>query len=338
MPSPPSRPLVRGLATAGALAALAAFLASRYGGPQYLYALLFGIALNFLRDDERFRPGIECASRAVLRTGVALLGLRITLGQVAELGWTTVLLLVAAIISTIGFTALLSRRLRRPAAEGVLVGGAVAICGASAALALAAVLPRSERLPRFTLLTVVGVTALSTLAMILYPALASALALADRDAGIFLGGTIHDVAQVVGAGYMISPLAGDTATLVKLLRVALLVPVVLACSIVYRGPSAEPRAPLLPWFLLLFAALVLLRSSAVLPPSWIDLGGELSRACLLTAIAGLGLKTSFQELATLGWQPILLLLGATLFLALFVLAALSLAGTAQFGAWHLSVQ
>jgi uncharacterized integral membrane protein (TIGR00698 family) len=313
-----------GLATAIALAALAAFLSSRYGGPQHLYALLFGIAGNFLRESERFRPGIELGSRGVLRLGVALLGLRITLAQVAELGWTSVLGLVVAISCTIVFTALLARRMRRPAAEGVLAGGAVAICGASAALALAAVLPRSERSTRFTLLTVVGVTALSTLAMILYPALASALHLGERDAGIFLGGTIHDVAQVVGAGYMISPLAGDTATLVKLLRVALLVPVVLACSLVYRGQGAATKAPLLPWFLLLFAGFVLLRSTGLVPPTLVSIGGELSRACLLTAIAALGLKTSFQELLTLGWQPIALLLGATLFLATFVLFLLTL--------------
>ncbi len=327
--NPPLRGAMPGLATAGALAALAAFLSSRYGGPQYLYALLFGIALNFLRESARYRPGIDFASRGVLRFGVALLGLRITLSQVAELGWPTVLLLVAAIALTIGFTVLLSRRLQRPAAEGVLVGGAVAICGASAALALAAVLPRNERFARFTLLTVVGVTALSTLAMIFYPALASSLHLGDREAGLFLGGTIHDVAQVVGAGYMISPLAGDTATLVKLLRVALLVPVVLACSLVYRESSKESRTPLLPWFLLLFAAFVLLRSSVTLPSELIGFGGELSRACLLTAIAGLGLKTSFQELVTLGWRPIVLLLGATVFLALVVLLSLLLFAVAQ---------
>ena len=102
---------------------------------------------------------------------------------------------------------------------GLLSGGATAICGASAAMAISAALPPHPLKERATLFTIVGVSTLSTVAMIAYPIIAAAVGLDGVHAGMFIGGTIHDVAQVVGAGYAISPEAGDAATLVKLMRV-----------------------------------------------------------------------------------------------------------------------
>jgi uncharacterized integral membrane protein (TIGR00698 family) len=312
-----------GLITAGMIALAATFVAEHYGGPQFLYALFFGISFNFLADDARTRPGIELAARTVLRAGVALLGARITLEQIASLGATTVLLMVVAVLCTIGFGAWLARCMRQPVADGLLTGGAVAICGASAALAIAAVLPRNERSSQFTLLTVVGVTLLSTVAMVLYPLAVRMAGFDAGAAGIFLGGTIHDVAQVVGAGYIISPQAGANATFVKLLRVAMLLPVVLALSFAYRGRGgAVSGTPLVPWFLVGFAALAAASSFGLLPPAAVTSLSDVSRGCLVTAIAALGVKTSFKEFASLGWRPVALLVGETLFLAALVFGAL----------------
>src|SRR4029077_5158372 len=122
----------------------------------------------------------------------------------------------------------LSRRI------GILTGGATAICGASAAIAIATVLPHDERSERELIFTIAGVTALSTVAMILYPIIVTRVRLDPNQAGIFLGGTIHDVAQVVGAGYSISPEVGDYAVLTKMMRVAFLLPVVMVISLVVR--------------------------------------------------------------------------------------------------------
>ena len=116
--------------------------------------------------------------------------------------------MVCSLGATLVFGILLGRRLLGSTAIGVLTAGAMAICGASAAMALASVLPRNEEMQKHTLLTVVVITVLSTACMIIYPPLTQALGLDATDAGIFLGATIHDVAQVVGAGYMISPEAG----------------------------------------------------------------------------------------------------------------------------------
>jgi uncharacterized integral membrane protein (TIGR00698 family) len=315
-----------GLATAAVIALAATFVAERYGGPQFLYALFFGIAFNFLATDARTRPGIEFAARTVLRFGVALLGARITLAEIAGLGAGPVLLVMGAVVCTLLMGAWLARLLGQPLPEGLLTGGAVAICGASAALAISAVLPRTERSAQFTLLTVVGVTALSTLAMILYPAAVPILGLDDVQAGVFLGGTIHDVAQVVGAGYMVSDEAGLHATFVKLLRVAMLVPVVLVLSLLFRnrGDGAGRRPPLVPWFLAAFVVLVAVSSAGWIPAAAGVHLADLSRACLVAAIAALGVMTSFRELATLGWRPVVLMVSETAFLAILITAGLLL--------------
>ena len=313
-----------GFGVAALIAVTATFVSERYGGPQFLFALLFGIAFNFLATDPRTRPGIEFTARTVLRFGVGLLGARITLEEIAALGLAPVLLVMGAVVVTVLFGAGIARWFDRSRAEGVLTGGAVAICGASAALAISAALPRSERSSQFTLLTVVGVTALSTLAMIFYPAAVPLLGLDDAAAGVFLGGTIHDVAQVVGAGLMISPEAGATATFVKLLRVAMLVPVVVAVALIFRqrGGAADSRAPLLPWFLVLFVAFVAVNSAGWIPPQAAHALASASRWCLVAAIAALGVMTSFAELAALGWQPVILMVSETAFLAALIVGGL----------------
>ena len=318
--------LAPGALLAALLGAIATFVSAHYGGPQFLFALLFGMAFNFLAAHHRFCDGIQFTARTVLRLGVGLLGARIAWAQVASLGAAPVLLVVGAVVATIAFGAWAAKTAGRPVADGVLTGGAVAICGASAALAIAAVLPKTERSGHYTLITVVGVTALSTVAMILYPAAVPLLGFGDASAGIFLGGTIHDVAQVVGAGYTISPEAGITATYVKLLRVTLLVPVVILLALAYRR-SAPGRASLLPpWFLLLFVALAALNSAGAIAPGLGEALAVVSRACLVAAIAALGVMTSFGELAALGWRPIALLAAETAFLAVLVAAGLRLPG------------
>jgi uncharacterized integral membrane protein (TIGR00698 family) len=217
--------------------------------------------------------------------------------------------------------------------EGLLSGGSVAICGASAALAIAAVLPQTKANERFTLLAVVAVTVLSTIAMIVYPLLIQALQLAPVASGVFLGGTIHDVAQVVAAGMMLGPEAGDTATVVKLFRVMLLMPVVMVISLLYRrqqpAEGKDLNMPLIPGFLLAFVVMMLLASSGLVPAVVVQGATDASRVCLVLAIAAAGIKTSIEELLQLGWKPLMLFVSETLFIGLFVLLAvlgLGLAG------------
>jgi len=318
----------RGVTICSVIALAATFVSTTYGGPQLLYALFFGLAFHFLSQDALCLPGIQFCSQTLLRTGVALLGARITFDQIAHIGVLPLLLVLLAVVSTIACGGLVAHVLGRTRSEGLLSGGAVAICGASAALAISAVLPRTRENEQFTLLTVVGVTALSTAAMIVYPLLVHVLALDHTAAGIFLGGTIHDVAQVVGAGYLISPHTGEIATIVKLTRVAMLVPVVIAVSLLFRTrmQAEATRMPLVPVFLVGFALMMLANSLHLIPPA-VDEGlNALSRVCLVLAIAALGVKTSFQALASLGWKPVLMLVSETVWIAGLVLLALAWMG------------
>ncbi|HEX6706658.1 MAG TPA: putative sulfate exporter family transporter [Albitalea sp.] len=314
-----------GVALCGVIALAASFVAGLHRGPQLLYALAFGIGLHLLAAEPKVQPGLAFCSRTLLRVGVALLGARITMVQIAALGWTTAAFVVAGVVSTITLGLLLARRMGLSGSAGLLSGGATAICGASAALALAAVLPRSRENERTTLVVIVSVTTLSTLAMLVYPLIARALGLAPAPAGLFLGGSIHDVAQVVGAGSALGPATADQATIVKLLRISLLAAVVMAVSVsglARQGlPAEAARPPLLPGFLWAFVALVALNSLGWLPAGTQNALAELSRLCLVLAIAALGVTTSFAMLVQAGWRLFALLVVETVWLAAVMLAA-----------------
>jgi len=328
-----ARALAPGTTAAIVIAIAALFLAEHYGASAMLFALLLGMALNFLGQEGRTVVGVQWSASTLLRIGIALLGLRITVAEISQLGWPITAMVVVAVVLTIGVGAFLSRFTTGARDFGVLTGGAVAICGASAALAISAVLPRHAQSDRDTTFTVIGVTALSTIAMVIYPLISHALGFTDRHAGIFLGATIHDVAQVIGAGFSVSPEAGETATVVKLLRVAMLLPVILVLSIMLRrgqAPSAEigastgtsKRPPLLPWFALAFGLLVVINSLVVIPKGVSGFFSEVSRFLLVTAIAAIGMKTQLKELTVLGWRPVILIVSETLFLAILVVLVL----------------
>jgi len=319
------RTLAPGLTLAVTVAAAATFLAEHYGAPVMLFALLIGMAFNFLAAEEHIVPGIQFASRVVLRTGVALLGARITYGEISELGGLSVLAVCGFVALTIGTGFVAARLFGRQWRFALMTGGSVAICGASAALALAAVIPPNDKLERNTLFTVVAVTTLSTVAMIAYPILFGALGLSDLQSGYLIGATIHDVAQVVGAGYSVSQEAGDVATVVKLLRVALL-PVVLLIVIACLRSRANPGGRQgLPLFLIVFAILATLNSLGLIPATGVAWASDVSRWLLVTAIAALGVKTSLKTMTEVGPGHLgtvvietLVLLGAALAFVLLI--------------------
>jgi len=305
------------------LAAL--FLSEHYGAPAMLFALLLGIAMSFLYEGTTCKEGIEFTACHILRIGVALLGLRIAFGDLAALGWQTAMLLIVAIGSTIGLGVVLAKALGLQKRFGVLTGGAVGICGASAAMAIAAVLPDSKDKDRDTLLTIVGVTALSTVAMVMYPIVAELLNLNPTHTSVFLGGTIHDVAQVVGAGYSVSEQTGDLATLTKLVRVAFLMPVVVCILLVLRmnlDKTSDAKAPGIPAFLIAFVVLMTINSVVDLPETLTQGATDISRFALVISIAAIGMKSNLGQLLEVGLKPILLLVLETLWIAGLILLSL----------------
>lgn len=308
------REVAPGVAIALTIAAAATFLSDHYGAPVMLFALLIGMAFHFLSFEGRCAPGIAFSSRTVLRAGVALLGVRITFADISDLGVQSVLIVVGLIAITIGTGFVSAFFFGRKWRFALLTSGSVAICGASAALALAAIIPPNDKLERNTLFTVVAVTTLSTIAMIAYPILFAWLGMDDRQSGFLIGATIHDVAQVVGAGYSVSNEAGEIATIVKLLRVALL-PVLLLIVIAILSSTARPGArPSVPSFVVAFAAIVAVNSFGLIPQPVVSLLTGTSRWMLVTAIAALGMKTTLKAMSEVGGGHIGIIVVETLVL------------------------
>jgi uncharacterized integral membrane protein (TIGR00698 family) len=310
------------------IAALAAqFVAQHYGAPAMLMALLFGIALNFLGEKSTATAeGIGFTAKTILRLGVAILGARISAEMLVSLGWGMIALLVAGTVLTILFGVALARVIGQGPRFAILTAGAVAICGASAAMAIAAVLPKDERSERNLLFTVLGVTVLSTVAMILYPILTNTLGFDEVTAGAFIGATVHDVAQVVGAGFSISETAGETSTLVKLIRVSFLAPVVILIALWWKAADVSEdgkRPPILPGFVIGFLVLATLNSFGLIPQALGGLLAQLSSWALLAAIAAVGMKTDLRNVLQVGGGAIALIVAETLFLAGLVLAVIS---------------
>jgi len=315
-----------GVLIAVVIALASGFIADHHGGPTLLYALLLGMAMNHLATVERYRHGIQFTATTVLRLGVALLGARITAEQILALGPLPLVMVLCGVPLTIASGLFIAKRLGLSKDMGMLTGVSVAICGASAAMATACVLPKREDSESMLIFTVIGVTSLSTVAMIAYPPIVSSLGLDDVRAGIFLGGTIHDVAQVVGAGYLLGDEAGNTATFTKLLRVAMLVPVIMMVSTMFRQQrdcESGKKPPPLPAFLVAFVALVIINSlgwiSQPIQAGMVDI----SRWCLVAAIAAVGVKADLRKLAELGWKPLILLISETVILAIFALILLT---------------
>ncbi|MCT4554944.1 MAG: putative sulfate exporter family transporter [Pelagimonas sp.] len=309
------------------VAVAAKFLSEHYATPAMLLALLLGIAVSFLSEDQKTAPGIAFSARALLRIGVALLGARVSLDLLIGLGGPLIALVIGGVLATIGFGLFVGRFFGSGWKFSLLTGASVAICGASAAMAVAAILPRDERSEERLIFTVVGVTVLSTIAMILYPIIVAALELNTVQGGVFLGGTIHDVAQVVGAGFSISPETGESATLVKLIRVAMLAPIVLVASVAIRmmtkAQPGDARPPLLPGFVLAFLVLAAVNSAHLIPTALADFLGQASRWLLLVAIAAVGMKTNLKQVLAVGPAAIALLVVDTVFIGLFILIGLT---------------
>ena len=365
------------------IAVAASFVSEHYGGPKFLYALLIGVAFHFLSENDRCRPGIEFSAKKLVRVGVALLGVRIVVSDVSALGLWGILGLAGAVVFTLCFGVLMARVLRVSPMFGLLSGGGTGICGISATMAISSTLPQSPESERCTLMSAIGIASLSTAVMVLYPLWVRWFGMTVPEAGLFLGGSIHDVAQVVGAGSILSPDIAKAATLAKMFRVAMLVPVVLTLSLVFRrtvaaeagmahppgalplqqpqipepvttgsaraaratgstgstGSSAAPatasaaapqgasgtsaasarRPPLLPFFLLMFVLLVAVNSLGLIPPAVQHVASDLSGWALVVSISALGIKTSFEKIAALGWRPIALMVAEALFVAAWMM-------------------
>lgn len=293
-----------------------------------VWAVLIGAAVgNLGLVSPSTAPGLQFAAKRLLRLGVVLLGLRLSIGDVANLGSTSVLVVAVTVTATFFGTQWLGRRLGVSPALSLLVATGYSICGASAIAAIESSTHAEEE----EVAAAIGlVTLFGSLAIVALPWLAPMLGLTGADFGTWVGASVHDVAQVVATASTGGADIVAVAIAVKLTRVVLLAPIVAGVNLRRRARSADSTTttegappPILPGFVIGFLAMILLRSSGFLPTATID-GLRTVEGWLLTAaLVGLGSGVRFSRLRRLGFRP--LALGAA---AWVLVAAVSWAGVA----------
>ncbi len=301
-----------GIGLALAVSAIAAWLASWSGLAAILLGLLIGLAVGRVLVWPSAKPGLSFAGRELLRIGIVLLGVQVTLSEVGALGVLPFIALLLVMAAAFGGGVLGARLGGQSTSVGVLAGGATAICGASASLALYGVLGRERIREGEFALTLVGVSLASALAMSFYPFLARAVGLDDGQAGFLIGASVHDVAQAIGGGFAYSDAAGTRATIVKLARVATLAPLVAMIGIVLArreertaGAPGGWRALLPPWFISGFVALLVLGSVVPIGQDARDAVLWLSKTLLLIAVTATALNTRLGDLVAEGGRALL---------------------------------
>lgn len=319
--------LLPGVILSAMVAMAAQFVAEHSSAPAMLMALLFGMAVNFMSEESSSTvEGVRFSASTVLKVGIVFLGARVSLDIILSFGWPVLLLVICGLLFTMTLGLILGSALNLGRNFSALSAGAVSICGASAALAISSVLPKNSKSEQELFVTIVGVTTLSTVAMILYPVVLGAFGTDETTQGVIIGATIHDVAQVVGAGYSVSDQTGETATIVKLIRVTLLAPTVLLIALAARRHALRDPGvktpPILPPFVLGFLLLVTANSLGWLSADFGATSEIVSKACLLVSIAAVGIKTNVKNLASLNPRYMIMLALETLVLAGFAVVAI----------------
>lgn len=327
------RGLLPGLSIVVLVAVTARVVHGLIGGPsEILLAIGIGIGVaSLVRLPPVAAPGVAFAAQRILRVGIVLLGARLSLGAIAEIGAPVAIAAagLVGVILVLGW--LVGRRIGLSSPLVGLIAVGTAICGNSAILATAPLVRASPREVSFAVATI---TLFGTLALVTYPIIGRALGLDDGAYGTWIGLAVNDTSQVVGAGAAYSPEARDVATVVKLIRNLMIAPVMVGIALVAaRADPAGQTGTLrrgvvraLPLFVIGFLGMALLRTLGVIDATLADRLAEAAAACVLVALAAVGLGTRVGELRAIGPRPMLLgiVLGA-------VLAAIAAAAIAAFG-------
>ncbi|TFV64303.1 putative sulfate exporter family transporter [Geodermatophilus sp. DF01-2] len=285
-----------------------------------LIAIVLGVLLaNVVRLPAAVRPGLAVSAKRLLRLGVVLLGLQLLLSDVIGLGAGMLVVVVVIVVGGIAATLLVGRLLGVSPAQRLLIACGFSICGAAAVAAVDGVVDAEEE----DVVTAVAlVVVFGTLMIPLVPLSAAALGLPEQVGGLWAGGAIHEVAQVVAAGGAMGTGALAAAVVVKLARVLMLAPVLAVVSWrLRRRTGGGRRPPLVPLFVVGFLTMVVLRSSGLVPEAVLGLAEAAQVGLLSAAMFALGCGVRISALRTVGARPVLLALVSTI-----VVAGLALGG------------
>lgn len=312
--------LAPGVLTAFALAILAVMLRETSEisvlSPM-LVAILGGIGVRLLLGPKAvLRPGLSFSARPVLRAGIVLLGLQVTLFDIVELGPEAFLVASLALVTTYVVVTEVGKRMGVPLPLSQLIAAGTAVCGASAVVAANSVARGNEEDVGYA---VACITLFGTIAMLLLPLLAIGLGMSPREYGIWAGASIHEVAQVTAAAFQFGEEAGRDGIFTKLIRVMLLAPLVLGMAFATRGAAAgsgQKSGVAFPWFVLGFIALTVVNSLIDIGPGLRAAAGLVATVFMSAGLAAIGVALDLQQLKRRGLLP----LGLGAFGMIFVLA------------------
>ena len=272
------------------------------------------------------KPGLSVAAKQCMRLGIVLLGLQLSLVDIAALGWAAIAAVIGVLLVTFAATFGLGRLLRLPGHQPLLIAAGFSICGASAigAMSHATGSDDEEAATPVALVTLCG-----TLAIAVLPLLWRPLGLSAMEFGHWVGAGVHDVGQVVATAQIAGSAALAVAVVVKLTRVLMLAPMVAVTTLVLRRSADEPaagaaRPPIVPLFVAGFIAAMLLRSFAEVPAAVLELGGTVQTALLTVALFGLGSAVRIRSLVRTGWPALLVALLSWALVAALALGAVHL--------------
>ena len=287
-----------------------------------LVSVVVGVLLRLaLGANSLPRAGLAIASRPVLRAGIVLLGLQVTLAEIAALGGAAFAVAALSLVATYLTVVLAGRLLGVPRSLTQLIAAGTAVCGASAVVAANSVARGSDAEVGYA---VASVTLFGTLAMLALPLLAGPMGLDPVAYGIWTGASIHEVAQVTAAAFQLGPEAGQVGTITKLIRVMLLAPLVMSMAIMARSTGVAGSVPggvQFPWFVVGFIALAAFNGVVNLPETGKALAGVCSTFLMSTGIAAMGLSLNLRELRNQGLAPLGLSAFGCGFIVIFALGA-----------------
>lgn len=293
-----------------------------------IVAIVLGIlTTNLVRLPETTSPGITFASKKLLRLGIVFLGLQLVLGDIVSLGAPMLIVIICIVAGGIFGTVLLGKLLKMRPGQTILIACGFSICGAAAVAGVEGVTDSDEE----DVVTAVALVVIfGTLMIPLVPLVGGALGLSAELNGLWAGGSVHEIAQVVAAGGVIGGGALAVAVIVKLARVLMLAPVVAVLSVMQRRRTQSDetatgaRPPIVPLFIIAFLALVILRSTVDLPEVVLTSGHFIQTALLAAAMFGLGCGVKVRNLIRVGLRPFALASLSTILVAGIALAGIVL--------------
>lgn len=277
-------------------------------------ALLVGMALNpILGRYQQFNAGVSYAAKIILRLGIVLMGVNMNFAEVLDVGKYSLFVMIFTMATAFGAGNLIGKMFGMNWKLTNLLSVSTAICGGSAVAAVGPVINAKDEDLAYA---ISSTFIFDILTVVVIPWIGISLGMSSMGYGLWVGTAVNDTSSVVAAGYAFSEFAGNTAVIVKLTRTLFIIPYVLIFSFITERVEAKTEGGqrslssnlkrIFPYFILLFLAVVALRSTGIIPSTLIPALSNTSKFCMVLALSAIGLKTSFGDIKDIGFKPMIL--------------------------------